>query len=291
MKLVKEPLIHFLAAGALLFGAYAWLERDREPVATAEPVRITDGDVRWLVETWRRQWLREPGPEEVRSMIADLVEEELLAREAQEMGLAEGDTVVRRRLAQKLTFLIEDTSRLAEPTAAELRAYYAEHADRFRTGATVSFTQVFFNPTGRADAEADARTTLVALGGDETAGASLGDRFLANSAFRDLDQTAVAALFGPDFAEAVFALEPGAWRGPVASGYGQHLVFVSAVKAGVAQPFEAVRDAVARAWWQEKEEAARREYMALLRAKYRVEIDENVRTLLLDAGPGDGERR
>jgi hypothetical protein len=288
MKLLKEPLFHFVIVGAILFAAQAWWNRGGEAVTEAvDVVAITEGDVRWLVETWRRQWLREPEPAEVKGMIADLVEEEILAREAIEMGLEQDDTVVRRRLAQKLSFLVEDTSRLVEPTEDELRAFHAAHADRFQTGATVSFTQAFFNPSARSDAEADARATLVALDGNDAAAANLGDRLLVEGDFRDLDRVAIASIFGPEFADAVLALAPGSWSGPIASGYGQHLVFVSATSPAKAQPFDEVRDTVAAEWWREKEGAARRDYMALLRAKYPVEMDRAVRALLDGAAAPD----
>lgn len=288
MKLLREPLLHFVIVGAILFAAQAWWNRDGDSGTEAvDVVAITEGDVRWLVETWRRQWLREPQPAEVQGMIADLVEEEILAREAIAMGLEQDDTVVRRRLAQKLTFLVEDTSRLVEPTEAELRAFHTAHADRFEKGATVSFTQAFFNPSARSDAEADARATLVALHGDDPPGANLGDRLLVEGDFRDVDRVAIASVFGPEFADAVLALAPGSWSGPIASGYGQHLVFVSATAPAKAQPFAEVRDIVAAEWWREKEAAARRDYMALLRAKYPVEMDPAVRALLDGAAAPD----
>src|SRR5687767_10627973 len=98
MKLLREPLVHFVAFGAVLFAAYAWFNRDQVETGGVEPVRVTDGDVRWLVETWRKQWLRQPGPDDLRGMITDLVNEELMAREALEMGLEKDHTIVRRRL-------------------------------------------------------------------------------------------------------------------------------------------------------------------------------------------------
>jgi hypothetical protein len=219
-------------------------------------------------------------------MIANLVEEEILAREAIAMGLERDDTVVRRRLAQKLTFLVADTARLVEPMEAELRAWHAEHPDRFQNAATVSFTQVFFNPSARRDAEADARATLVALSADEAGAANLGDRLLVEGDFRDLDRGAVASIFGPEFADSILSLAPGQWSGPIASGYGQHLVYVSAMTPAKSQPFEAVSDKVAADWWREKESTVRREYMELLRAKYPVEIDPAVQALL-DGAPAD----
>ena len=89
---------------------------------TVEPVRIGEGDVRWLKQTWSSQWLREPTAEELQGLVDDLLNEKLLAREAETMGLGEDDTIIRRRLAQKLKFLVEDTAKLTEPSEAELQA-------------------------------------------------------------------------------------------------------------------------------------------------------------------------
>jgi hypothetical protein len=277
-------LLHFVAAGAVLFAAYALLNPDQGDTGGAAPVRITDGDVQWLVETWGKQWLRQPGPDELRGMISDLVNEELLAREALEMGLEKDDTIVRRRLAQKLRFLVEDTSHLVEPTEDELRSYYASHADRHQVPATVSFTQVFFNPAGGEDAAAAAETSLVALqneGNDELA-STIGDRFLLDDEFQDLDAAGAARMFGPDFAAAVFRLKSGVWTGPIKSPYGLHLIFVSETSAAKPRPFEEVRDALLTDWWREKEEIASREYIDRLRAKFGVELDEKVKLLLDD---------
>lgn len=163
MSFLKEPLLHFAVAGAVLFGAYAWLDAEQMADGTAIPVRITKGDVDWLRQTWSRQWLREPSADEMRGLVNELVNEQLLAREAQEMGLAEGDTIIRRRLAQKLKFLVDDTAQFAEPTEQELRAFHAADAARFATAPKLSFEQRYFNPEGREDAEADAARALAEL--------------------------------------------------------------------------------------------------------------------------------
>src|SRR6185503_2370647 len=163
MKLLREPLVHFVVGGAILFAAYAWLDREQAVTKGLEPVRVGEGEVRWLTETWKSQWLREPSSEELQGLVADLVKEELLAREAREMGLGENDTIVRRRLAQKLKFLVEDTSRLVEPTEQELRQFYAANSARFQSGARVTFSQIFFNPEQRKDATSDAKAALIDL--------------------------------------------------------------------------------------------------------------------------------
>src|SRR3954451_19611966 len=167
MKLLREPLLHFVLAGALLFGVYA-LMVGRVPSANGEkPVTIGEGEVRWLRETFASQWRRAPTSQELDGLLATLIEEELMAREAQALGLDQNDTIVRRRLAQKLTFLVEDTSRIADPGEEELRRFYEAHAERYRTEPEVSFSHVFFSRERHPHADADARAalTVVAAGG------------------------------------------------------------------------------------------------------------------------------
>jgi hypothetical protein len=124
MKLIKEPLLHFALVGALLFITYGLVQGYRSLETTGEPVEIGGGELRWLTETFKNQWQRLPDDQELRGLASNLIEEELLAREAYVLGLDKDDTIVRRRLAQKLLFLIEDSSRFTEPSETELRALY-----------------------------------------------------------------------------------------------------------------------------------------------------------------------
>ena len=119
--------------------------------------------MQWLVETWKLQRQREPTQEELSGLVAEFLNEELLAREARELKLDQNDTIVRRRLAQKLNFLIEDTSRRSEPTEADLQKLYDTRPERYRTGASVSFTHVYFSPAQRKDPVADANDALASL--------------------------------------------------------------------------------------------------------------------------------
>jgi len=277
MKLLREPLLHFLVAGGLLFAAYSWLRRG--DVNETPVVRITASEVAWLKETWSRQWRREPSRDELRGLVTDYLKEELLAREARAMRLDEDDTIVRRRLAQKVAFLVEDTTRLADPTEQDLRRFYDAHPELFQTGARVPFTHVFFSREKRADAEADAQAALGALQHGADA-AALGDRLLLDAEMRDAEERAVAAQFGPDFAQAVLALKPGAWSGPVVSGYGLHLVRVSELTPGRLREFADVRAQALERWRDEQQQAGSARYFAGLLKKYRVSVDESVAPLI-----------
>ena len=126
MKLLREPLLHFAIAGTVLFSAYSWLDGHQAGAEAVEPVRVGQGEIEWLKKLHQNQWLRPPDTRELQGLVTDLVNEELLAREAEAMGLGEDDGIIRRRLAQKLKFLVEDTARIADPDDDALRSYFDE---------------------------------------------------------------------------------------------------------------------------------------------------------------------
>jgi hypothetical protein len=283
VKLLREPLLHFLIAGALLFGGYEWLNRST-PTSQAEgAVRIGEGEIHWLRQTFTNQWQREPTPEEMNGLLATLVEEELLAREGRALGLDRNDTIVRRRLAQKVGFMVADTTRIADLGDGELRSFYAAHAEHYRTATKISFSHVFFSRERRPDAEADATEALRLAAGAGATRPTEGDRLLLDESYVDLDLQAVESLFGPDFARAIFALPPGSWQGPVKSAFGVHLVNVHAVRPSEPKPFEEVRKEVTEEWHHQQDIATRRDYLARLRGKYGVVIDDNARKVLAGA--------
>jgi hypothetical protein len=279
-RLLKEPLLHFLVLGALLFAVYSWLNRSLpDNKSAAGTVRITSNEIAWLKETWSRQWQREPTRDELRGLVTDFLKEELLSREARALGLDQNDTIVRRRLAQKLEFLVQDTSSLAEPTEEDLRRFYEANPERFQTNARISFTQVFFSREKRADAATEAKAALSDLAHGANP-ADFGDRLLVDSELVDADMQSVAGQFGREFADAVFALKPGAWNGPIESGYGLHLVRVSKIKPANRREFSEVKTQVVEYWRQQRQRSDNEKYFVSLLKKYDVVMDDNVKPLI-----------
>ncbi|NGZ10599.1 MAG: peptidyl-prolyl cis-trans isomerase [Nitrospira sp. LK70] len=266
----SEPLVHFLILGGLLFGAHGWINRGNDDPPRV--LRVTAAEVNWLAETWTKQWQRQPSEEELRGLVADYVKEELLAREAKEVGLDENDTIVRRRLAQKMEFLVQDTARLAEPGEDELRRLYDTEPARYRTPACISFTQIFFKT------ETAARTGLaqVALHGP----AQVGDHTLLDREYATLDEQTLATLFGEQFARQVFALEPDRWLGPVPSAYGFHLVRVNGRENPLLRHFGEVRTQVLEDWHRAQQARVNEQFFDGLLKKYEVVVDETVRPLM-----------
>ena len=285
----REPLFHFLLAGAALFGAYTWVNRSADLAAPAaeQQIRIGKDEVTWLAATWAAQRGHPPTQHEMRALVAEYVNELLLAREAVALGLDDNDVIVRRRLAQKMTFLLEDTWSRAHPSEAELRAFYGDHAEQFETSASISFEQLYYGAERRADALADATAALTLLRTGLPLPPRLqGDRMLVEGEFRGETEQAVSAAFGAAFAREVFRLEPAVWTGPIRSGYGIHLVRVSKLIYAQLRPFEDVHEAVEEAWRREQERAAKERYLVELRTKYGVVIEGDLGALVAaTAGP------
>jgi len=205
----------------------------------------------------------------------------LLAREARTLGLEDNDVIVRRRLAQKLTFLVEDTLRHAKPSETELQQFYEVHAQRFQSDARISFRHIYFSPQRRADARSDAADALRLLleEGGSLPTAELGDRLLVETEFHDETEQSISSAFGAGFARAVFSLKPGAWSAPIESGYGLHLVRVSTLQQAQLRPFSEVRERVAQEWRREQEKSAKERYLAELRKKYGLVVDDAIKPL------------
>ena len=283
-QILKEPLLHFLIIGALLFGAYAWVNRGANEQGEQQ-VRLAEADVKWLKDTFALEHQREPTPAEVRDLVRGFLKEELFAREAQERGLDKDDIVVRRRLAQKMTFLLQDDSARVEPSEAELRAFYEARQDLLKSGPQtmftrprISFVQIFFS-RDRADAATDARKALQKLADGAKAPPDLGDQTELAAELRDLDERAVANRFGSKFAAAIFALAPGAWQGPIESSRGLHLVRVSVLTPGHLRPFEEIKGEVLERWREERQHENEERYFAGLLKKYRIVPDASVKEL------------
>ncbi len=278
---LNEPLLHFLVLGALLFGVYGWLHRGQAGSwDNGAPVRITSREMAFLAETWERQHQRPPTREELHALAAGYLKEELLGREARAMGLDQDDLVIRRRLAQKVEFVVKDTSRLTAPTDDDLHRFYEANLGSFQARAHVSFTQVFFDPEKRRDAAADAKAAHAALSRGAAVSGNIGDPLPLGGELTDEDRQAVAGQFGDQFADAVFALKPGGWNGPITSSFGLHLVRVTDARPARQLEFSEVEPQVRERWRDEHQRKADEQYFASLLKKYHVVVDEDVEPLV-----------
>ena len=271
---LREPLLHFLLIGIAVFAVYAYMQRGRGGVESSRQIALSLDDLRQMDMYFESQWHRQPTPAEFQAMVEDKVREEVLYREGLAQGLDKDDTIVKRRMAQKMQFLAEDVAAAHEPSAAELKAWFEKNTDKFALPSRISFRHLYFSPDKRGEnAREDAAKALAKIAGqaqDSKLAVSLTDRFMFQDYYGDRAPSAIAKEFGPTFAVAVEKLKPGSWQGPIESGYGWHLVFVDTVIPGRIPAFEEVESDVKTAWLGEQKATARQKAYATMRAKYTV---------------------
>lgn len=273
-RLLKEPLLHFLLLGAALFLVYNLMPRNSS--GDTAKIVVTQGQVENIMAGFARTWQRPPTPDELSGLLRDRVREEVYYREALALGLDKDDTVIRRRLRQKMEFVSEDIAAQAQPGDDELNAYMQAHAEAFRTQQLFTFTQVYLNPEKHGGHLArDAAQLLAQLNAGGKADASmLGDSLMLEHAYADISGSDIASQFGDKFAAKLGELTPGRWQGPVESGYGVHLVLVSGRSEGRLPALAEVRDAVLREWTDARRLEANEKFFQELLKHYTVTIEQ-----------------
>src|SRR5271165_6004356 len=271
---LREPLLHFLLLGLVLFAAYAYMQCGRGGVGSSKQIALTLDDLRTMDMYFESQWHRQPTPAEFQAMVEDKVRDEVLYREGLGMGLDKDDEIVKRRMAQKMQFLAEDVAAAHEPSTAELKAWFEKNSSKFALPSRYSFRHLYFSPDKRGkNTQEDAAKTLTKIAGqpeDSKLAAASGDSFMFQDYYGDRAPEAIAKEFGPSFAVAIEKLKPGSWQGPVESGYGWHLVYVDTVIPGRIPAFEEMEPDVKTAWLAEQKQQAWRKAYAEMRAKYTV---------------------
>ena len=271
---LREPLIHFLFIGAFLFALDRYLQPASGGTPSSKQIQLSLDDLGQMVILFQSQWRREPTTQELERLVENKVQEEILYREALAMGLEKDDTIVKRRMAQKLQFLAEDVAAAREPDTVELRSWFEKNKAKFAQPGRVSFRHLYFSPDRRGQrARDDAAKALAKLAGqpqDAKVAGSLADPFMFQDYYRDRAPDYLGKEFGPQFVLAVAKLAPGSWQGPIESGFGWHLVFVDTVIPGRVPAFEEVEPDVKSAWLSEQKAQAWQKGYKEMRAKYTV---------------------
>jgi hypothetical protein len=271
---LREPLLHFLLIGVALFVTYHWLNPTASNSNTSRRIELTSDDIRQIEIGWTAQWQRPPTKEELRNLVEERVREEILYREAIALGFDRGDTIVKRRMAQKMEFLSDDVSDLREPTLEELKSWYAKNGSEFATPARITFRHVYFSPDKRgAQAQAAAQQALEKIDktGDPAKAMTLGDRFMFQDFYADSTSDQMANVFGTKFAEALVNLKTGSWNGPIESGLGWHLVWVESIVPKSVPVFEEVdlKD-IKSQWLSAQRLETKRRLFTAMRERYEI---------------------
>ena len=257
----RDPLVAFCALGLLLFIIAGGIGDDEQ-----SNIDVRAQDITRLAQQWSLQMRREPSAGELDGLVDQYIKEEIYYREALRLGLDKDDTIVRRRMLQKLTFLTEDLAVSGAPERAVLENYHQQNSANYTQPERYSFQHRYFSTDRRTDAEQVAKRAL-------TDTDLIGDPFMLQKQYAQRSEREVGDLFGREFAAALTTLSADElWQGPLRSAYGWHVVQLSRVTPSRLLQFAEVQDRVLADWQQAQRQAANAEYYRSLRDRYRVQL-------------------
>jgi hypothetical protein len=234
---------------------------------------VTAAEIERLSDNWSKKWNRPPTEIELKGLIDSYIKEEVYYREALALGLDQDDTILRRRLMQKMEFLSNDLAELNQPDETALSKYFLDNQEKYEILPRISFTHIYFSADKRgAKAFEDAKDVLSGL--NALRAPEKGDSFMLEYDFVQETPFEVARLFGNNFSEKLFTLEANNWQGPIESGYGLHLVRISEKIDASMPELASVIDKVRTDFMFEQRQRVNREIYERFKERYEIVIEE-----------------
>ncbi len=273
-RLLREPLLHFVLVGVALFAIYRVLHSNAAGSSDSKKIVLTADDLDQISLMWRAQGRSSLSQEQLESLLDSKIREEVLYREALTLGLDKEDTIVKRRMAQKMDFLAEDLSDLREPSREELKTWFAKNSERFKVPGRASFRHLYFSfdKHGKQTAEvaADALKKITGKPSGSPEAAALAESFMFQDYYGDRSFDELAKTFGPSFARSLSAQKTDAWQGPIESGYGWHLVFIDSLIPAHVPEFEEIEADVRTQWVSAQREETKRRMYEEMKSHYEI---------------------
>ena len=271
-NLLREPFVHFVLLGVLLFAGHSLWQKHVSK--TDHTIFIDPAELQRQAQIFATENQRQPSEADLEGLLFAHIEEQALMREAKRLGLDEDDTIIRRRLAQKMRFMIEDISVPELPERADLQTWFKENPERFIRPETRSFEHIYLSPKNRAKTVVAEAESLLSTGISQD-WESQGDAFIAGRRFTKLAQPAVRRDFGTAFAQSLFELpDTPDWQGPVNSAFGVHIIRLTNVTPEFLPEFGAIQAEVEAVWSDEAKRAENEAALKTLIETYRVEVGE-----------------
>lgn len=268
---LREPLIHFVVLGAGLFLAHGlWAKHVQKADYT---IAISAAEIERQAAIFATENQRQPTDEDIQSLLFAHVEEQVLMREAERLGLGEDDTIIRRRLAQKMRFMIEDSAPPELPSDADLEDWFDDHKDEFIVPEKRGFSHIYLSPGQHSDIESDGQKILENVTDENWQ--TLGDPFIEQSSYGLMDKLSVSRKFGRSFAVSLFDLEPTAdWQGPIESSFGLHVVRVDTQNEERQPSFDEARADIEARWLDQASRQGNHDRLEALLKQYKIEVED-----------------
>jgi len=267
----REPLVHFIILGGLLFAGHSLWQRH---VTKADyTITVSPEEMERQATIFAGENRRQPTDDDLKALLFAYVEEQALMREATRMGLGSDDTIIRRRLAQKMRFMIENVDAPQEPDEETLNSWFEANIGSFVNPETRSFSHIYFSPEKHGDnIDKNVKTVMNIV--DDADWENLGDPFMLKRQFTRLSTVDVNRLFGAEFAAGVFNAQMTGWQGPIDSAFGRHLIKIDAMTPKITPDLQEVRPQVIRAWQDKTQREANTQRLKDLIQKYNVVVED-----------------
>ena len=273
MKWLKEPLLHFLLIGGVFFFIY---DMKNSPTVNTKSIVISNAEIVHLKRLWTKTRQRVPTQSELQALIDHEIREKIMYQEALALGLDQGDSFVRRRLAQKMEFFSSDLADLAQPSEEELLQYMSVHKEMFRSPGKVNFAQIYIDPS-KHKLQTYSQTLLDTLRSkkNEVDIGALTDSNMLKQAYAGESEYSLKKVFGEIFVKELFALPVQTWQGPILSNYGEHLIFIHSITRSQQESLNLVRDKVVMEYKAQKRKEMDKVFYENLRKSYDVTVESD----------------
>lgn len=266
-KIIKEPLLHFVALGMLIYFSLMMVGDDS---VENQRIIVTEGKIKHLATLYQKTWQRKPTAEQLEQTVQEYVLEQAAYYEGVNLGLDQNDIVIMRRVRQKLDIIAEENTPRPEVTDEILSDYLLNNGEKFSESPRLTIRQVYLDPKNYGNAlESEIEGLLTGLTEQPDKNIKeLGARYLFKPFYQRQGLTELSRLFGSDFVKESAELAVGQWHGPIHSSFGVHLVYVEEKLPGVIPELSPIRSLVMREWENSLRKKSTKKYYDELRARY-----------------------
>lgn len=269
-KILKEPLVHFLFLGFLIFGYYYLTNKDSN--AEENSIVIDNTEYDYLLSLWKKQWQRDPNEQEIKAFIDQYLRQEVFYKEALAMNLDHNDLIVKRRLSQKMEAVSNDLNAIIKsPTDDDLKTFYEKNKDLFILPPAYSFKQVLFL-NDEDNLESEMETTKTQLNNGQDIPKARQTKLSIPNSWNKSEATTIYKTFGDYFTSVLDSLPTNTWVGPIPSGFGQHLVYISKKEVSEIAKFETIKPYVEKEYQYQTELDMQNKVFEDLLDKYPVKL-------------------
>ena len=263
---MKYKVLIFFVVGICLYLVDTAMSADED-----KNIFVSDQEILSLISAWKSQVGRDPTDDELARIINNLIDEEILYREALLLGLDQEDTIIKRRLAQKISFLKEES--IPEvPTTKELNDYYENNKEKYYIEPSFTFTHYYFSENNNSLERS--QQAIKALQDNYKVKS---DPFYLGKTFANEPLRSINTNFGKTFSKELIEADLNQWNGPFESTYGHHIVYINSVNPGYIPEIEEVLRQVEVDFLQIKREQAVKEFLNNIRSEYTIFINPDLK--------------